>query len=93
MDAREQLRRQVGTLRFDLNTLATAKPGKEDKKKALALRKDFIKQVRAGPAGLRSGRSGGGACGCVRDGAGPGAMQACAVHVSDVFAHVCAMDI
>lgn len=44
-EAREQLRRQVGTLRFDLNTLASAKGGKEDKKKALALGKVFIKKV------------------------------------------------
>ena len=45
-EAREQLRRQVGTLRFDLNTLAQAKP-KEEKKKALELRKDFIAKVRS----------------------------------------------
>jgi hypothetical protein len=35
----------MGTLRFDLNTLATAKTGKEEKKAALALRKDFIRSV------------------------------------------------
>lgn len=40
---------QVGTLRFDLNVLASAKTGKADKKKALELRKDFIKAVRAAP--------------------------------------------
>lgn len=44
-EAREELRRQLGTLRFDLNSLATAKPGREEKKKALALRKDFIRSV------------------------------------------------
>ncbi len=44
-EAREQLRRQVGTLRFDLNTLAETKP-KADKKKALELKKDFIANVR-----------------------------------------------
>ena len=44
-EAREQLRRQVGTLRFDLNTLAGAKGGKEEKKKGLALRKSFIAAV------------------------------------------------
>lgn len=44
--AREELRRQIGTLRFDLNTLATAKTGKDEKKKALALRKSFISAVR-----------------------------------------------
>ena len=43
-EAREELRRQVGTLRFDLNTLASIKP-KDEKKKALALRKEFIAQV------------------------------------------------
>lgn len=42
--AREELRLQVGTLRFDLNTLASIK-AKEDKKKALALRKDFLAAV------------------------------------------------
>jgi photosystem II oxygen-evolving enhancer protein 3 len=35
----------MGTLRFDLNTLATAKTGKEEKKAALALRKEFIRSV------------------------------------------------
>ncbi len=44
-EAREQLRRQVGTLRFDLNVLAEAKGNKADKKKALALKQDFIKSV------------------------------------------------
>ncbi|GLC45583.1 hypothetical protein PLESTB_000873700 [Pleodorina starrii] len=44
-EAREQLRRQVGTLRFDLNTLASAKGVKAEKKKALELSKDFIKKV------------------------------------------------
>ena len=44
-EAREELRRQVGTLRFDLNALASAKAGKEDKKKALALSKDFLAAV------------------------------------------------
>jgi len=43
-EAREELRRQVGTLRFDLNTLASTK-GKEAKKDALAARKEFIKAV------------------------------------------------
>lgn len=43
-EAREELRRQVGTLRFDLNTLAGVK-GKEDRKKALALNKSFIAAV------------------------------------------------
>ena len=44
-EAREELRRQVGTLRFDLNVLASAKAGKEEKKAALALRKDFLAAV------------------------------------------------
>jgi hypothetical protein len=45
-EAREELRRQVGTLRFDLNTLASTKP-KEAKKEALAARKEFIRAVSA----------------------------------------------
>lgn len=44
-EARNELRRQVGTLRFDLNVLASAKTTKEAKKAALALRKDFIASV------------------------------------------------
>ncbi|KAG2485391.1 hypothetical protein HYH03_015877 [Edaphochlamys debaryana] len=43
--AREELRLQVGTLRFDLNTLAEAKGTKAEKKAALELRKSFIKAV------------------------------------------------
>jgi len=39
-EAREELRRQVGTLRFDLNSLA-APLAKDERKAALALRKDF----------------------------------------------------
>jgi len=39
--AKEKLRLQVGTLRFDLNTLAAAKP-KSEKKTALAANKAFI---------------------------------------------------
>lgn len=46
-EAREELRRQVGTLRFDLNTLASTK-SKEAKKDALAARKEFIRAV-SGP--------------------------------------------
>jgi len=34
----------VGTLRFDLNTLASQKP-KEDRKKALALSQEFLTAV------------------------------------------------
>jgi photosystem II oxygen-evolving enhancer protein 3 len=44
-EAREELRRQVGTLRFDLNTLASAKGGKAEKKQGLALSKGFIAAV------------------------------------------------
>lgn len=51
-EAREELRRQVGTLRFDLNALASAKP-KEQKKAALALRKEFIAKVEALDFALR----------------------------------------
>jgi photosystem II oxygen-evolving enhancer protein 3 len=47
-EAREELRRQVGTLRFDLNALASTKT-KDEKKKALALKKEFIAQVSVGP--------------------------------------------
>lgn len=43
-EAREELRRQVGTLRFDLNTLASTK-AKDAKKDALAARNEFIKAV------------------------------------------------
>jgi photosystem II oxygen-evolving enhancer protein 3 len=44
-EAREQLRRQVGTLRFDLNALADLKP-KPERKAALALKVAFLKNVR-----------------------------------------------
>lgn len=53
-DAKESLRRQVGTLRFDLNTLATAKVGKADKKKALDLRKKFLTSVESLDFAIRS---------------------------------------
>merc|ERR1719356_2075915 len=43
-DAGNQLRRQVGTLRFDLNTLAETKPAGE-KKVALAAKKAFFSDV------------------------------------------------
>merc|ERR1719359_1680834 len=43
-DAKEALRLQVGTLRFDLNTLAGAKP-KAEKKAALAAKKQFLKDI------------------------------------------------
>lgn len=45
-EAREQLRRQVGTLRFDLNTLASTleKPAKV---KALSLKDEFLAEVEA----------------------------------------------
>lgn len=43
--AREELRLQLGTLRFDLNTLGATKPGKSDKKKAILLKQDFIKKA------------------------------------------------
>ena len=43
----------MGTLRFDLNTLASTKVGKEEKKAALALRKEFLAAVSdLGPFGL-----------------------------------------
>lgn len=43
--AREELRLQLGTLRFDLNTLGATKPNKTDKKKAILLKQDFIKKA------------------------------------------------
>merc|ERR550514_436708 len=43
-DAKEALRLQVGTLRFDLNTLAGAKP-KAEKKVALAAKKQFLEDI------------------------------------------------
>jgi hypothetical protein len=49
VEAREQLRRQVGTLRFDLNTLAQAQP-KDAKKKALELKKVRGREVHAAEA-------------------------------------------
>eukprot|EP00798_Chlamydomonas_sp_ICE-L_P021375 gene21375-28319_t len=52
-DAREELRRQAGTMRFDLNVLASAKVGKVDKKKALALNKEFLTQVESLDFSLR----------------------------------------
>jgi hypothetical protein len=44
-EGREQLRRQVGTLRFDINALADTLP-KAGKKDALAAKKVFISEVR-----------------------------------------------
>ncbi|GAX82489.1 hypothetical protein CEUSTIGMA_g9916.t1 [Chlamydomonas eustigma] len=52
LEARQELRRQTGTLRFDLNTLAQTK-AKDEKKKALELRKDFIAKVEALDFALR----------------------------------------
>lgn len=46
-EAREELRRELGTLRFDLNTLASAKD-KTARKAALALRTEFLAKVGAG---------------------------------------------
>jgi photosystem II oxygen-evolving enhancer protein 3 len=43
-EAREELRLQLGTLRFDLETLAGQLP-KPDKKKALALKKTFFSKA------------------------------------------------
>eukprot|EP01023_Acetabularia_acetabulum_P067127 TRINITY_DN918_c4_g1_i5.p1 TRINITY_DN918_c4_g1~~TRINITY_DN918_c4_g1_i5.p1 ORF type:complete len:211 (+),score=44.16 TRINITY_DN918_c4_g1_i5:526-1158(+) len=44
-EARNALRRQVGTLRFDLNTLSASKDTKEARQAAASASKDFIKQV------------------------------------------------
>merc|ERR1711976_106993 len=43
-EAKEALRLQVGTLRFDLNTLAETKP-KAEKKKALEAKKQFFNDI------------------------------------------------
>lgn len=43
-EAREELRRQVGTLRFDLNALAEIQP-KDKRKTAQALNKEFLTKV------------------------------------------------
>merc|ERR1712093_621380 len=43
-EAKEALRLQVGTLRFDLNTLADSKP-KAEKKAVLAAKKQFISDI------------------------------------------------
>lgn len=43
-EAREQLRRQVGTLRFDVRAVAESLP-KAEKKEAFAAGKQFLKQV------------------------------------------------
>jgi len=53
IEARNELRRQIGTLRFDLNTLVSTK-AKEEKKAAAELRKDFIAKVEALDFALRS---------------------------------------
>mmetsp|Transcript_18992 Transcript_18992/g.32481 ORF Transcript_18992/g.32481 Transcript_18992/m.32481 type:complete len:202 (-) Transcript_18992:623-1228(-) len=52
-EATQQLRRQLGNLRFDLSTLADAKP-KADKKAAVELTKTFIKKVEALDFAIRS---------------------------------------
>lgn len=44
--AREELRNQVGNLRFDLNTLIeSSSKSKADKKQAQSLKKDFLIKV------------------------------------------------
>jgi photosystem II oxygen-evolving enhancer protein 3 len=53
-EAREELRRQVGTLRFDLNTLASAKGDKASRKAALDLKKNFFAKVEALDYAIRS---------------------------------------
>lgn len=44
-EAKEELRRQVGTLRFDLNTLASASSDKAAKKAAISANRDLIKKI------------------------------------------------
>lgn len=52
-EAREELRRQVGTLSFDINTLA-AQLSKADRKEAEALKKSFKEEVTALDFAIRS---------------------------------------
>jgi len=52
-EAKEQLRRQVGTLRFDLNTLAESQ-GKSGKKGALAANRAFLNDVEACDFAIRA---------------------------------------
>jgi len=52
-EAKEELRRQVGTLRFNINALAEQKP-KAEKKAVLALKKDFFAAVEATDFAIRS---------------------------------------
>ena len=51
-EAREQLRRQVGYLRFDINTLADQKD-KAGKKAVLALKKDLVANLEATDLAIR----------------------------------------
>ncbi|KFM27479.1 Oxygen-evolving enhancer protein 3, chloroplastic [Auxenochlorella protothecoides] len=51
-EAREQLRRQVGTLRFDVRAVAESLP-KAEKKEAFAAGKQFLKQTEALDLALR----------------------------------------
>lgn len=51
-EAREELRRQVGTLRFDLSSLA-AGLDKPKRKEAARLQKDFFNKVSSSPAPLQ----------------------------------------
>lgn len=44
-EGREELRRQVGDMRFDINTLAAAKSGAATKAKILAAKKDLFETV------------------------------------------------
>jgi len=44
-EAKEELRRQVGTLRFDLNTLASTTGDKSAKKAAIAANRELIKKI------------------------------------------------
>ena len=49
--AKEELRLQIGTLRFDLDVLAAQLP-KEERKKAKALSNTFFKKVGLHPYGM-----------------------------------------
>ena len=51
--SREELRRQVGTLRFDMNTLVSTKTSKADKAEASALKNEVFTAIEAADFAIR----------------------------------------
>ena len=51
--SREELRRQVGTLRFDMNTLVSTKTSKADKAEASALKAEVFSAIEAADFAIR----------------------------------------